>query len=170
MLVPLICSQCGGKLEVENSQVLEGSEIVIVSSNQTFKCPHCGVQYMPGEKIKSARQQPVRITIGGNVSGSIIMVGDGKIVQGNLDSRVPPVTQATSGYGLRLLIKVGMIVLGGITLASVTALIMVVISGMVVGARWTGNFWSDKFPFMLMLTIIGVGSFGVFKLYRLLYK
>lgn len=79
MLIPLICVQCGGKLEVEKSQVIEADDAVIVLDGQTCKCPHCGTQYLPGEKIKHFTKTPV-ISIGGSVVGSTIIVGNGLVV------------------------------------------------------------------------------------------
>ena len=79
MLIPLICKQCGGNLEVEKSKILELSEVVVVLPNQTFNCPNCGVTYLAGDKIKQASGR-VTISIGGNVSGSSIIVGNGNAV------------------------------------------------------------------------------------------
>ena len=80
MLIPLICKQCGGRLEVEHSQVIESGDTVIVLNDQTFKCPHCGVQYLSGEKIRHLPSVSVgSISVGGNVSGPII-IGNGMVV------------------------------------------------------------------------------------------
>jgi len=78
--------------------------------------------------------------------------------------------QKTSNYGLRLLIIFGIVVLGCITLVSASSLIMVVISSVTVGTRWTGDFWSDIFPFIFSLMVIGIGSFSIFKLVQILRK
>ncbi len=83
---------------------------------------------------------------------------------------LPPVQHKISGYGSRLLIMLGVVILGFITFVSAFSLIGVVISSITVGARWTGNFWSDIFPFILSLAITAVGSFGVFKLVQVLRK
>lgn len=82
MLIPLICKQCGGKLEVEQSQVFESGETVIILSDQTFKCPHCGTKYLPGEQLKRAPGN-VAISIGGNANGANIIIGNGNVVNRN---------------------------------------------------------------------------------------
>ena len=79
-----------------------------------------------------------------------------------------PSPRRIKGYGVRLLVMLGLVVLGFITLVSSFTLIMTIVSAVTFGARWTGNFWSDIFPFILVLSIIGIGLFGSFKLYRLL--
>ncbi len=45
MLIPLICKQCGGKLEVEDTKISLLGESFIVLPNQNFECPHCGTKY-----------------------------------------------------------------------------------------------------------------------------
>ncbi len=92
MLIPLVCTQCSGKLEINKSQVIESHDTVIVLDNQTFKCPHCGMEYLPGEKIKHFPQKPV-ISIGGSVTGSTIIVGNGLVVNNNPNSASPKETQ-----------------------------------------------------------------------------
>ncbi|MBI5297328.1 MAG: hypothetical protein HY869_17760 [Chloroflexi bacterium] len=79
MLIPLICKQCGGKLEVEQSQVFESGDTILVLADQTFTCPHCGTKYLPGEKVKRGPGKVV-ISIGGSVSGSNIVIGNGNVV------------------------------------------------------------------------------------------
>jgi len=76
----------------------------------------------------------------------------------------------TSSHGLRLLIVFGIVILGCVTIASGGSILMVVISSITVGTRWTGNFWSDIFPFILMIAITGIGLFGIFKLVQILRK
>jgi len=82
MLIPLVCAQCGGKLEVEKSQVIESGDTVMVLNDQTFTCPHCGMKYLPGEKIRHVADRPV-ISIGGSVSGSTLIVGNGMVINKN---------------------------------------------------------------------------------------
>jgi hypothetical protein len=89
MLIPLVCTQCGGKLEVENSQVFGAGDTVIVLNDQTFKCPHCGVKYLPGEKIKSGPPKKAVVTIAGNLNGNIV-IGDGNVLNQGL--RPPELT------------------------------------------------------------------------------
>jgi predicted RNA-binding Zn-ribbon protein involved in translation (DUF1610 family) len=83
MLIPLVCTQCGGKLEVEKTQVVESGDFVIVSSEQTFKCPHCGMKYLPGEKLNHISQQPNisigSFFVGGSIDGSVV-IGNGLVV------------------------------------------------------------------------------------------
>ena len=88
MLIPLVCTQCGGKLEVENTQVFESGDTIIVSSGQTFKCPHCETQYVSGEKIKHFPEKPV-ISIGGRVTGSNIIAGNGIVFNNNPNPKIP---------------------------------------------------------------------------------
>jgi hypothetical protein len=89
MLIPLVCNQCGGKLEVEKSQVFESGDTVIVLSDQTFKCLHCGTNYLPGEKIKHF-QGNVAMFIGGVNNGNVV-IGNGNIINKGLN----PATHAT---------------------------------------------------------------------------
>lgn len=79
-----------------------------------------------------------------------------------------PLPKEAIGYGSRLLIFSGLAVLGFITWVSCSSLIVVPTIHMLVGGRWTGDFWSEIFPALLMLAISGGGLFGIFKLYRLL--
>jgi uncharacterized RDD family membrane protein YckC len=81
-----------------------------------------------------------------------------------------PSEQGTISYGVRLLIMFGIVFLGCITLTSASSLLMVIISSITVGTRWTGNFWEDIFPFILAIAVTGAGAFGVFKLAQVLYK
>ena len=85
MLIPLVCANCGGKLEVEKSQVIESGDFVVVSSDQTFKCPQCGTRYLPGEKINHASGKPTvsigSISIGGQVTNSAFVIGNGMVVK-----------------------------------------------------------------------------------------
>lgn len=82
MLIPLVCTKCGGKLEVEKSQVFESGDTVVVLSAQTLNCPHCGTKYLPGEKIKHTPGK-VAISIGGNAIASNILIGNGNAVNRN---------------------------------------------------------------------------------------
>lgn len=75
MLIPLICAQCGGTLQVENSQVSQTGDAIIVLTGQTFKCPQCGTQHLQGEEMKPAPEK-ASILINGNLSGNII-IGSG---------------------------------------------------------------------------------------------
>ncbi len=72
------------------------------------------------------------------------------------------------GCGPRLLIMFLIAVLGFITSASIFSLGMRIISTIAAGIRWTGDFWADQFPFILMAAIIIIGSLSVLRLVRLL--
>ena len=96
MLIPLICKQCGGKLELEQSQVIESGDTVIVLNDQTFKCPHCGVKYLPGEKIR--RYPSISIGSMSNVSGSINITGGNLIVNNNSEPITPPKINASKQF------------------------------------------------------------------------
>jgi hypothetical protein len=78
--------------------------------------------------------------------------------------------QKTGRYGLRLLLIFAIVVLGCMISGSFLTLVMIIISSITVGTRWTGNFWSDIFPFILIIAIIGIGLFGIIKLVRILRK
>ena len=78
--------------------------------------------------------------------------------------------QKTNSYNSRLLIMSGIAILGFITACSFFSLIGTVISGVTYGVRVTGDFREDIFPFILMVSIIGFGSFGIFKLFQKLRK
>ena len=101
MLIPLICRQCGGKLEVEQSHVYEAGDTVIVLSNQTFNCPHCGTKYLPGEKIKHASEQIV-ISIGGESVGSTIIIGNGNVINNSPGPTGSKEGQETKQYSANL--------------------------------------------------------------------
>ena len=78
MLIPLICKQCGGKLEVEDTKISLTGESFIVLPNQNFECPHCGTKYSSGETSKyvlagSGGVAVGSISIGGEVNGRIII-------------------------------------------------------------------------------------------------
>ncbi len=80
MLIPLICKQCGGKLEVEDTKISLLGENFIVLPNQNFECPHCGTEYVADDANK-----PVYASDGGIAIGSFKIDGDitGNIVIGS---------------------------------------------------------------------------------------
>lgn len=87
----------------------------------------------------------------------------------------PPVVstsseQKTSNYVRKQLIVIGIVFLGFMTVVSGFALIIVAISSITVGTRWTGDFWQDVFPLLLTIVIMGSGIFGVIKLGKLLRR
>lgn len=88
----------------------------------------------------------------------------------NFQSVATPSEQKTSSYGVRLLIIFGIVILSCVTVTSGGSLLMVIISSVTVGTRWTGSFWEDIFPFILMIAITGIGLFGIFKLVQVLRK
>ena len=81
-----------------------------------------------------------------------------------------PSEQKTSSYGVRLLIIFGIVILSCVTVTSGGSLLMTIISSISVGTRWTGNFWEDIFPFILMVAVTGIGLFGIVKLVQVLRK
>ncbi len=68
--VPLICSQCGGKLSVERGRVSSAARGASVRPGERIVCPYCGTEFLPGDQIGQARE-----TI--NIVGSGVVVGDG---------------------------------------------------------------------------------------------
>ena len=92
MLIPLICKQCGGKLEVDEAKVLISGDSFIVLPNQSFECQHCGTKYLSDDANKS-----VHVSGGGIAIGAISIGGElkGNIVIG---TGISPIgTNATSG-------------------------------------------------------------------------
>jgi transcription elongation factor Elf1 len=87
MLIPLICKQCGGKLEVEDTTISLTGESFIVLSNQNFECPHCGTKYSSGETSKYVLASSGGVAVGGiSVGGEI----KGKIIIGNAVTDINP--------------------------------------------------------------------------------
>lgn len=86
------------------------------------------------------------------------------------ESITPSSEQKKLGYGVRLLIAFGIVSLGCITITSAFSLIMTTIASITIGTRWTGDFWADIFPILLMIAVIGLGVFGVVKLAQVLRK
>jgi hypothetical protein len=76
--------------------------------------------------------------------------------------------QKKRGYSVRLLIMIGIVVLGCIIFASGGALIGTVISAFRFGGHLTGDFWQDEFPFIVIFLLLGLGVFGIVKLFKLL--
>ena len=70
-------------------------------------------------------------------------------------------------YATRLLIIAGIAILSCVTVTSGGTLIMTLASMVIYGATWTGNFWSDIFPFIAVISVTGLGILGIFKLFRL---
>lgn len=68
--VPLICSQCGGKLSVERGRVSSSARTASVRPGEKIVCPYCGTEFLPGDQIGQSRE-----TI--NIVGSGVVVGDG---------------------------------------------------------------------------------------------
>ncbi len=74
------------------------------------------------------------------------------------------------GSYVRLLIILGIAILAAITLRSLLALGAYIVSLIRGGAQWTGNFWSDQFPIIVLAAIVGLGAFGIYRLLRSLRK
>ncbi len=75
-----------------------------------------------------------------------------------------------SHYGLKLLINFGIVIMSFVTIISIGSLLITIISSVTVGIAFKGNFWSDIFPFILVIAIIGVGLFCIIKLVQVLRK
>ncbi len=86
---------------------------------------------------------------------------------GNQSSTNEQIPQGQRSYGTRLLILAGIAFLSCVTVTGGGTLIMTIVSGIRYGATWTGNFWSDIFPFIALIGVTGLGILGVIKLYRL---
>ena len=90
MLIPLICNQCGGRLEVDDTKVLISDDSFIVLSGQQFECPHCGTKYVSDDASKNIHVNGGGIAIGnlsfgGDVEGNIV-IGNGNVIS---NSRPP---------------------------------------------------------------------------------
>ena len=88
MLIPLVCTQCGGKLEAEAPQIFESGDTYIVSSDQTLKCPHCETKYMSGEKIKRFVEK-FTISINGGIASGNFVIGNGNVFNNITISKTP---------------------------------------------------------------------------------
>ncbi len=72
------------------------------------------------------------------------------------------------GCGPRLLMMFGVAVLAFVASASIFSLVMRIITTIAAGIPWTGDFWADQFPFILLLAIIAFSALGAYRLVRLL--
>ncbi len=88
---------------------------------------------------------------------------------GNVNSTEVQIHKEPRSYGTRLLILAGIAFLSCVTVTTGGMLIMTIVSGIRFGATWTGNFWSDIFPFIAVIGVTGLGILGIVKLYKL-YK
>lgn len=75
-----------------------------------------------------------------------------------------------SSYGKNILILFGIVILGCITATAVFSVITVVVSTFAYGTSTTGNFREDVLPFIIMLVISGLGTFGIVKLVQILRR
>lgn len=80
MLIPLICTQCGGKLEVEDTKVSISGDTVIVLPGQKFNCPHCGTKYLPGDKSRYASNIAANIRFDRDFNGDLIIGTNNTII------------------------------------------------------------------------------------------
>ncbi len=84
MLIPLLCNQCGARLEVENTQVSISGDTVVVLPGQQFKCSHCETVYSPGDKNKYAPNSiSANLSFDGDFSGDIIIGTNNTIINSN---------------------------------------------------------------------------------------
>ncbi len=70
----------------------------------------------------------------------------------------------------KVLIMSGIVILTCIALRSALSLGLWIASSMGAGTQPRENFWSNEFPMMILVAIIGIGSFGIYKLVRILRK
>jgi hypothetical protein len=82
-----------------------------------------------------------------------------------LATQAAPWQEKRLGYGLKLLVLFGFVLLIMAAVVSGITLIGLLISLATVGGTWTGDFWSDEFPFLLLIVIVAVSAFGIVKLY-----
>ncbi len=73
-------------------------------------------------------------------------------------------------HGLRILIILGIVILGCITLRSALSLSLYVITSITSGTGLTGDFWSNEFPVIVLLAITALGAFAIYRLARILRK
>jgi hypothetical protein len=83
MLIPLLCNQCGARLEIENTQVSISEDTVVVLPGQQFKCSHCETVYLPGDKSKHAPNGSAVFKVEGNFSGNIIIGASNSVINLN---------------------------------------------------------------------------------------
>ena len=85
----------------------------------------------------------------------------------NVTSTMVQVPHEQRSYRTRLLILAGIAILSCVTVTGGSTLIMTIVSSIIYGATWTGNFWSDIFPFIVVISVTVLGILGIIKLYRL---
>jgi transcription elongation factor Elf1 len=69
--VPLICSQCGGKLSVEREQISMAADIASILPGQKIECPYCGTEFLSEDQVGQVAGETI------NIVGSGVVVGDG---------------------------------------------------------------------------------------------
>lgn len=79
-------------------------------------------------------------------------------------------SKPTGSRGLKLLMVLGIAILACIAGRSALALGLFIVSSIRAGTGWTGDFWSNEFPIIALVAIIGIGSFGIYQLVRILRK
>ena len=70
----------------------------------------------------------------------------------------------------KMLIMLGIVILACITLRSALTLILWLVTSTDAVTWWGTDFWSNGFPMIILAAIISVGSFGVYKLIRILRR
>ena len=81
--VPLICSQCGGKLSVERGRISSSAHTASVLPGQKIVCPYCRTEFLPGDQIGQVRESISIVGNGvvigeGSSSTVTILTGDGR--------------------------------------------------------------------------------------------
>jgi DNA-directed RNA polymerase subunit RPC12/RpoP len=69
--VPLICSQCGGKLSVEREKISTVADTASVLPGQKIECPYCGTEFLSEDQVGQVAGETITIV------GSGVVVGDG---------------------------------------------------------------------------------------------
>ncbi len=69
-----------------------------------------------------------------------------------------------------LLIILGIVILACIAVRSALSVVLFVASSTTAATGWTGDFWSDEFPIILLAAVTGISVLGIYKLVRILRK
>src|SRR5215212_906164 len=86
-------------------------------------------------------------------------------MQSTTTTGAQPWQERQVGYGLKLLIIFGFLLLAMFALTSGFTLIIVLFSSATSGVKLTGNFWTDYFPLLMALGVFVVTLYGAILLY-----
>ncbi len=86
-----------------------------------------------------------------------------------MEKSTPPDARSklSGSYG-RMLVVLGIVVLACIIIRSALSLGLFVVTTIQEG--WAGNFLSDQLPMIVLLVLVALGSFGIYKLVQVLRK